>query len=264
MPWEDNETDVPSSGERIAVLGAHSPTGRHFCRLALDAGYVIQALIPPHAAASDMDSNNADGRQQQHQQQQSDNNEDGADDGDDHQDSSTIDNRTNESVFLEEASTLSEQLIIIQGELDHGPSLEAVLENATYVVCFVAETLPKRNRDYPKQFLSSWIPQLYPLLKEASAARVFLYQASWLAVDVQEPMPIISKVWKLLFMQWQRHGYLQDQDAVIRYMVDHTPEDWLHFIITRPGLVVEGPSRKKLQASKSVRSVIAVLVGRLS
>jgi hypothetical protein len=245
MPWEDNETEVPSSGERIAVLGAHSPTGRHFCRLALDAGYVVQALIPQSlSATNDNDNHNAN-----HDDPTS--RDSSRSVAHDHDGSSST---TAASIFLEEASTLSEQLILIHGELDHGPSLEAVLEHATYVVCFMAETLPKRNRDYPRKYLSSCMPQLYPLMKEA-AARVFLYQASWLTIGAssEESMPILSQVWKHVFMKWQRQAYLQDQDAVVRYMVEHTTEDWLHFIITRPGLVVEGPSRKKLHASKSVR-----------
>ena len=184
-----------------------------------------------------------------------------------------------------------EQLTVIQGDYNHIPSIEEVLYGVTYVVCFLSETFPKRNRDYPRHALRSWMEHVYPIMKESSV-RVVLYQvrfflssfacsvksnhiffkfslifvvvrlfcllsnstvkASCLAIDVHEPTPILSQLMKFV-LQLQRQSYLQDQDAVIRYMVEHTTNDWFHFIITRPGLVVEGPSRKKLHPSKSVR-----------
>lgn len=44
---------------------------------------------------------------------------------------------------------------------------------------------------------------------------------------------------------------VKDNDNVIRYISENTLNDF-NFIVTRPGLCKEGPSRKKLFASKSV------------
>jgi hypothetical protein len=46
--------------------------------------------------------------------------------------------------------------------------------------------------------------------------------------------------------------FQKDQDAIVKFIGEHT-EDWFFFIVTRPGLTREGPSRKRLAASKSVR-----------
>jgi hypothetical protein len=48
-----------------------------------------------------------------------------------------------------------------------------------------------------------------------------------------------------------RNKFQKDQDSIIKYIGDHT-EDWFYFIVTRPGLTWEAPSKKRLSASRSV------------
>lgn len=44
---EDSDDPQEEDSETIALFGADGPTGHHFLRLALDAGYRIRALVPP-------------------------------------------------------------------------------------------------------------------------------------------------------------------------------------------------------------------------
>jgi putative NADH-flavin reductase len=43
---EELETEVENGGEIITLFGIHGPVGKHFVKLALSAGYHIQALSP--------------------------------------------------------------------------------------------------------------------------------------------------------------------------------------------------------------------------
>ena len=118
----ESDTEVDSSDETIALFGAHGATGKHFLKLALDAGYLIRALVP-----------------------------------------------SAESVELK-----NEQITIIEGSIDNADKIEQTLIGATYVVCMLGDTLPRR-RDYKENCLLDFIKVLYPLMKE-SCTRLFLYQ----------------------------------------------------------------------------------------
>jgi hypothetical protein len=43
---EELETEVENGGEIITLFGMDGPVGKHFVKLALSAGYHIQALSP--------------------------------------------------------------------------------------------------------------------------------------------------------------------------------------------------------------------------
>jgi hypothetical protein len=50
----------------------------------------------------------------------------------------------------------------------------------------------------------------------------------------------------------------KDHDAVVKYIGDNTG-DWFSFIVTRPGTTRNGPSKKKLAASRSQPGPIPVM-----
>ena len=90
-------------------------------------------------------------------------------------------------------------------------------------------------------------------------------KATSLAIDVRGRIPIMSKVIKTV--AHRRNTFLQDQDAVIdRIGIEHGLRKYsdenrslnmapphFRFIVTRPSVLLQnGPSSKKLAASKSV------------
>ena len=49
QPQNESERSASSSADTIALFGAYGPTGHHFFRLALDAGYRVRVLVVPGA-----------------------------------------------------------------------------------------------------------------------------------------------------------------------------------------------------------------------
>jgi len=74
-----------------------------------------------------------------------------------------------------------------------------------------------------------------------------------LTIDGSGKAPIVSRVLKetgnLLGVSPQN----KDNDNVVKYIVENENE-YFHYIVTRPGILRDGPSKKKLAASKSVWS----------
>ena len=223
---EELDTEIEDSGEIIALFGIDGPVGKHFVKLALSAGYHIRALSPT-------------------------------------------------PVELEH-----EFLTVTKGDLNVSDSiLEELLRHSTYVVCFLCDSMPKK--DYPEGLLLNFIQRLYPMVKE-SPVRVFLYQvsagcgspvcstgraayldtslclihfdsdahkrqATSTTVDARGHAPMLANLVKFV----KRSNFQKDQDSIAKFIGDNT-EDWFYFILTRPGLTRETPSKKRLSASKSV------------
>lgn len=64
--------------------------------------------------------------------------------------------------------------------------------------------------------------------------------------------PIISRVLKETSNLLGMSPLHKDHDAVVKFIHDHSNE-YFHYLVTRPGLLRDGSSKKKLAASKSVR-----------
>lgn len=219
---DDDELDQNSQQqETIALFGAYGPTGHHFMRLALDAGYKVRALVTP-------------------------------------------------GVKLDQSF---DDLYTVMGTLEDAAKIQEVVYGSTYVVCMLGETLPRHNNlNYPRDCLQKFLKVLYPIMTRQDDPVVlgFLFQATALAADANGKAPLFSKVVKKI--NRKRSAYLQDVDAAIQWIhsqhdrkkkADEVKEQdrkvrlpLFPYIVTRPGVLREGPSTKKLAASKSVRSLV--------
>jgi hypothetical protein len=126
-----SNSDVPSiiqNDEIIALFGIHGATGSHFVKLALDAGYRVQALVPPTSSSK---------------------------------------------VTLQHSS-----LTLIEGTLDgkNAKALAQVVNHATYVVCLLGKDVLPPKPHYPPHYLLEFCKTLYPIMKESSSTKLFLYQ----------------------------------------------------------------------------------------
>jgi hypothetical protein len=114
------------------------------------------------------------------------------------------------------------------------------------------------------------VKKLYPIMtrQDDPVIKGFLFQATALASDDKGKVPLFSKVVKKT-VQRGKSAYLEDMDAAIQYIhsqhkkkKQNAAEDpkWraplFPYIVTRPGSLREGPSSKKLAASKSVSYVV--------
>lgn len=143
----------------LTLLGAQGPTGRHLVRLALDAGYGVKALI------------------------------------------------TDEGLLLSEYGGAGQEqpleLFVLsndrqqRSEASEGPWLDTAenrskvrrcLQGARYVVCLLGETFgsssagsssksqKKPHNTYQEGFLPAVVQRLYPLLRQETSLRLFVYQ----------------------------------------------------------------------------------------
>jgi hypothetical protein len=202
----------------IGLFGAHGATGTHFVKLALDAGYAIQALAP------------------------------------------SVD-----SVPLQ-----NEHLTVIPGSIEDNNVHEAipkVIRGATFVVCLLADTLQptRKDDDYPEHKLLQFLQILYPYMTKSSSVTLFLHQANSLTNNADgTPIPILARMMKktihFLYPCFScccciHPSYIHDQDSAIQFIVqqqNNYSDSKFHYIITRPGMLREGPSQKRLTASKSL------------
>lgn len=101
------------------------------------------------------------------------------------------------------------------------------------------------------------------ILNRKLTVTVLLFQASSFARDTQGPAPVITNVVKKMAVRKTRREVLQEQDKIVKFISKYqkakeTEEEGtpFNYIITRPSEIVwDRPSRKKLEASKSVRSI---------
>jgi len=122
--------------------------------------------------------------------------------------------------------------------------LEDLLRDSTYVVCLLSDSIVKK--DYPEGLLFNFVQKLYPMMKE-SPVQLFVYQATATTADTRGKSPVFANVVKYI----RRNAYLKDQDKITQFIGENSC-DWFKYIVTRPGLTREGPSKKRLAASKSV------------
>ena len=76
-------------------------------------------------------------------------------------------------------------------------------------------------------------------------------QATSLSIDVHGAAPVMATLMKQARTMMKRNALQTDHDETINFIGEHT-EDWFKSIVTRPGHVRDGATRKRLAASKSV------------
>jgi hypothetical protein len=110
--------------------------------------------------------------------------------------------------------------------------------------------------NYPHlRFMETLVPLLQDDSNAGSKCRVLLYQASSASVDERGNAPIIGQVVKKLQFSKVKRQQLKEQDRIVKFISETTRDMSMNFIVTRPGdLLWDRPSRKKLAASKSVRT----------
>jgi len=75
------------------------------------------------------------------------------------------------------------------------------------------------------------------------------------SVDNKGSAPFISKIVKKAAVKKDWKMIKKEQDKIVRYITAQTKNAHFNYIITRPsGAVWDKPSKKKLAASKSVRT----------
>jgi hypothetical protein len=287
------DLETVASNKTIGLFGAETKTGQHFLRVALDAGYHVQALqlpnyFPHQHAASAIASDNDDH------------------DGD-----------------------YPQNLEWVRGDSLYDPqALALVVKGAQYVVCLAnyhesagpamndnpaAGPPPAKQQHHqrrPEQPATPHLPidaakpmacfiqLLYPILKQQPSLKVFLFQANSLASDTKGHTPVFSKVLKSARTagalannvlrnrsNHQHHHHanhgnggatataahcdiLADLDSCIHEIaVQHKrsnapqsqPRAQFAYIVTRPTtLLHDGPSRGRVAASKSQPGVCPI------
>jgi putative NADH-flavin reductase len=204
-PEAKTKTKTSTSSQIIGLFGAHGATGKHFVKLALDAGYSIQALAP-----------------------------------------------SAESVQLQ-----NEQLTVIKGSIEQVDKIEKVVRDATFVVCMLGDTLPRKRQDYKDKSLVHFLEILYPLLMKESSVTLFLHQANSLTNNVDGTAPVISRMVKNTLQFFRAYPSIHDQDEAVKFIVQHE-NDYFHYIVTRPGMLQDEPSKKRLTASRSLPGPVPV------
>lgn len=219
----------------IALFGVNGVTGHYFLQLAVEAGYHVRAMIIPGFELEDMKDN--------------------------------------------------PNLTLIHGTMDDVRKIHRVIRKAAYVVCMLTDC-PQPLEGSPHTLSNyNFIQNLVPLMSECDACKVLLYQvrrvdslfgfllllfadqdvamhsqATSFAADGKGATPMFTNVVKKMAIRKNRRETLQEQDKIIRYINkflkarelegDESP---FQYIITRPSeMIWDRPSRKKLEASKSV------------
>lgn len=201
----ESEPGVDTTSQIIGLFGAHGATGRHFVKLALDAGYSIQALAP-----------------------------------------------STESVELQ-----NDHLTVIKGSMEDVDKIQKVVQGATFVVCMLGDTLPRKTKDYKEKCLLHFLKILYPLLMMESSVTLFLHQANSLTNDVDGKAPVISRMVKSIVNLFLCYPSIKDQDEAVQFIVEHK-NDYFHYVVTRPGMLRDEHSKKRLTASRSLPGPVPV------
>jgi hypothetical protein len=77
-------------------------------------------------------------------------------------------------------------------------------------------------------------------------------------VDTKGNLPGLSKFVKGATGIFTNNALQNDHDAIIKYIGDNTA-NWFQFIVTRPGATRDGPSKKRLSASKSLPGPVPIM-----
>jgi hypothetical protein len=95
---------------------------------------------------------------------------------------------------------------------------------------------------------------LYPLMQESSTLTLFLHQANSLTNNnVNGNAPIISGMVKKTMDLFRACPSIHDQDEAVQFIVEH--KQLFSLIVTRPGMLRDAPSKKRLTASRSLPGI---------
>jgi len=184
---------MSGEGKTIGLLGGTGNTGKHFLQKAIDAGYVVRALV-----------------------------------------------RTPSKVAAK-----SDNLTLVQGSFDDTDKIKEVIEGCDYVVCMAGSMgNPKKH---PAGMFLGLVKALHPIMREAGV-KVFLYQAG---AFNPEPHKKNSKTFTIVRKTYGNLSGLEkplkDHDKTMEYIADEmNKEGDPKYIITRPGGMEDGESKKKL------------------
>ena len=182
-------------------------------------------------------------------------------------------------------------LTLVHGTMDDQAKIHRVIRKAAYVVCMLND-IPQTLDTTPPTMVApqsnyEFIQKLVPLMSRCSNCKVLLYQvsrpiltlcysyvlcskllssraphlqATSFARDTQGATPVITNVVKKMAVRKTRREILQEQDKIVKFISKYqkakeTEEEGapFNYIITRPSEIVwDRPSRKKLEASKSL------------
>lgn len=140
------------------------------------------------------------------------------------------------------------RLQLIHGDLDDVGALEKLADGATYVVCMAAATMV--DGVYPNEYMLHFVQRLYPILQK-SQPQVFLYQAGSMSADGKGFLhPVAWAMKQTIGRKLKIFDKINDNDAVIRFMGE--TESNFNFIVTRAGVLKEGPNEKEAVTSNWV------------
>lgn len=140
------------------------------------------------------------------------------------------------------------RLKLIQGDLNDLDALEQLADGATYIVCMAAAT--EVDGMYPNEFMLHFVQRLYPIMHKTQP-QVFLYQAGSMSADGNGFLhPVAWLMKQTMGRKLKIFDKINDNNSVIRFIGEN--EANFNFIVTRAGVLKNGPSEKEAVTSKSV------------
>lgn len=206
----------------IGLFGAYGSTGNHFLKLALDAGYNVQAMLLPSAIVH-VRSNGKKLKKK------------------------TITSSSLQEEFIDYAN-MSSSCNTLHDKVNHGNTtttygnnnrlewikskrvddvnnIKRTIDNVDYVVCMLSDTIHTTDDDKTCTTKSkvgpllNFIQLLYPLMNDNKTIQAFLYQTTSLANDIYGMTPILSKCMKSLSLTNKKLYYnIRDHDKSIQQM----------------------------------------------
>jgi uncharacterized protein len=145
----------------------------------------------------------------------------------------------------------SDNLTVIKGDFSNMIAVKDALKGADYVI----STAGGRLGNYDKLFMKRFVEALWPLMKEESTIKAFLYQAGAFSSPPGKKLPLVLAIMRGTMGRMM--GFIpnvQDNDAVLEF-IDSQLKDAastkFKTIVTRPGFISQGPSKIKLMGSET-------------
>ena len=138
-------------------------------------------------------------------------------------------------------SIRNSRLKLIHGDLEDVNALAKLADGASYVVCMAAATVV--DGVYPNEYMLHFVKRLYPIL-EKSQPQVFLYQAGSMSADGKGFLhPVAWLMKQTIGRKLKIFDKINDNNAVTRFIGENKAN--FKFIVTRAGVLKEGPSEKE-------------------
>jgi uncharacterized protein len=148
----------------------------------------------------------------------------------------------------------SDNLTVIKGDFSNMIAVKDALKGADYVISTSGGRLGDA-KNYDKLFMKRFVEALWPLMKEERTIKAFLYQAGAFSSPPGKKLPLVLAIMRGTMGRMM--GFtpnVQDNDAVLAF-IDSQLKDaattTFKTIVTRPGMISEGPSKIKLMGSET-------------